>query len=111
MGDLIMDKERALLSVVIPVFNAEEYLDCCITSIVNQSYKNLEIILVDDGSKDKSSVICDEWGKKDNRVKVIHKKNEGPGIARNIGIEMSGGDILPLLIAMTGLNQQHMKIS
>lgn len=83
-----------LISVVVPIYNTELYLDRCINSIVNQTYKNLEIILVDDGSPDKCPDICDEWAKRDSRIKVIHKKNQGQGIARNIGIENATGDYI-----------------
>lgn len=83
-----------LISVVVPVYNVEKYLDKCVASIVNQTYKNLEIILVDDGSTDSSPAICDEWAQKDNRIKVIHKKNGGLSSARNAGIELASGDYL-----------------
>lgn len=76
-----------LISVVVPVYNVEKYLKRCIESILNQTYKNLEIILVDDGSKDKSGQICDEYSKKDERIKVIHKENGGLSDARNVGVE------------------------
>lgn len=82
---------QPLVSVVVPIYNVEKYLDRCITSVVNQTYKNLEIILVDDGSPDKCPEMCDEWAKKDSRIKVIHKKNEGLGMARNTGIDNSNG--------------------
>ena len=75
-----------LVSVIVPVYNVEKYLDRCIESIVNQTYKNLEIILVDDGSSDNSSAMCDEWQRKDSRIKVIHKENQGPGFASNTKI-------------------------
>ncbi len=81
-----------LVTVVVPVYNVEKYLDRCIDSIVNQTYKNLEIILVDDGSPDDCPQMCDNWAKKDSRIKVIHKKNAGAGMARNTGIEMSCGN-------------------
>lgn len=80
-----------LLSVIIPVYKVEKFLDKCILSIVQQSYQNLEIILIDDGSPDKSGQKCDKWAKKDSRVKVIHTKNGGAGKARNIGIAASTG--------------------
>lgn len=80
-----------LVSVAVPVYNAEKYLDRCIESIVNQTYRNLEIILVDDGSLDGSPKMCDDWAKKDNRIKVIHKENEGAGFARNTAIDCSSG--------------------
>lgn len=85
------ENETPLISVIIPVYNAEKYLDRCVSSAVNQSYQNLEILLIDDGSTDRSGDICDNWQKKDPRVHVCHKKNEGPGIARNIGLEMAKG--------------------
>ena len=80
-----------LISVIIPIYKAEKYLDRCIKSITNQTYRNLEIILVDDGSPDRCSEICDTWGKKDNRIKVIHQKNSGVSVARNTGIDVSTG--------------------
>ena len=82
---------EALVSVVLPIYNVEMYLERCIESIVNQTYKNLEIILVDDGSPDHCPQICDEWGKKDSRVRVVHKVNAGLGMARNTGIEYATG--------------------
>ena len=81
-----------LISVIVPVYKVEKYLNRCIDSIVNQTYKNLEIILVDDGSPDDCPSICDEWAKKDDRIKVIHKVNEGLAEARNTGIKICTGD-------------------
>ena len=72
---------EALVSVVIPIYNIKSYLDRCIKSIVHQTYTNLEIILVDDGSTDGCAECCDEWSEKDPRIKVIHKENEGLGMA------------------------------
>lgn len=83
-----------LVSVVVPIYNVEKYLDRCISSIVNQSYWNLEIILVDDGSPDRCPQICEEWAKRDERIKVIHKTNAGLGMARNTGIEHASGDYI-----------------
>lgn len=83
-----------LVTVVVPVYNVEKYLDRCIESIVNQTYKNLEIILVDDGSPDNCPKMCDDWAKKDSRIKVIHKKNAGLGMARNSGIEIAAGQYI-----------------
>ncbi len=80
-----------LVSIVIPVYNVEKYLDRCVQSVINQTYKNLEIILVDDGSTDASPEICDGWVEKDNRISVIHKRNEGAGMARNVGIAQASG--------------------
>lgn len=83
-----------LISVIIPVFNVEEYLDKCVESIISQTYENLEIILVDDGSTDCCSIKCNEWKKKDNRIRVIHKKNGGLSDARNRGLEIATGDYI-----------------
>lgn len=80
-----------LISVIVPIYNVEKYLNRCIKSIVNQTFKNLEIILVDDGSSDKSPEICDEWAKKDKRIKVFHKKNGGLSDARNVGLKAAFG--------------------
>ena len=77
-----------LISVIIPIYKVEEYLDECITSVVNQTYTNLEIILVDDGSPDRCGDMCDTWAAKDSRIKVIHKPNGGLSDARNAGIEI-----------------------
>ncbi len=83
-----------LISVIVPVYNVEKYLRDCLDSIVNQSYKNIEIILVDDGSKDKSGEICDEYAKNDDRIRVFHKENGGAASARNLGIDNAKGDYL-----------------
>lgn len=80
------------ISVIVPVYNVEQYLERCVESIINQTYKNLEIILVDDGSTDSSGKLCDELAKKDDRIKVIHKENGGLSDARNRGEEISTGD-------------------
>lgn len=83
-----------LISVIVTVYNIENYIARCIQSIQNQTYKELEIILVDDGSTDKSGEICDSYAKQDARIKVIHKKNSGPGGARNAGLNIAAGDYL-----------------
>ena len=83
-----------LISVIIPVYKVEKYLDKCVESVVNQTYKNLEIILVDDGSPDGCPAMCDEWAKKDSRIKVIHKANEGVAIARNAGMDNAQGEYI-----------------
>ena len=75
-----------LISIVIPVYNVKKYLRQCVDSVLNQTYNNLQVILVDDGSTDGSSDICDEYKQKDDRVKVIHQKNMGKSGARNRGI-------------------------
>jgi len=83
-----------LISIIIPVYKVEDYIDECVESIVNQSYKNLEIILVDDGSPDNCPAICDEWAKKDPRIKVIHQKNAGQSAARNAALNIATGDFI-----------------
>lgn len=83
-----------LISVIVPIYNVEKYLPRCIESIINQTYKNLEIILIDDESPDNCGQICDEYAKKDSRIKVIHKKNGGVSSARNAGLDISQGDYI-----------------
>ena len=87
------EKMNEMLSVIIPVYNAEKYLDRCVSSVLNQTYGNLEVILVDDGSTDNSPKICDLWKERDHRVRVMHKDNAGPGAARNKGVEISRGGV------------------
>lgn len=82
------------ISVIVPVYKVENYLHRCIDSIINQTHQNLEIILVNDGSPDKSGDICDEYASKDSRVIVIHKKNEGSSCARNAGLDVANGDYI-----------------
>lgn len=89
-----MNNYYPLISVVVPVYNVSLYLSECIESILHQTYKNLEIILVDDGSTDGSGQICDSFLKVDNRVKVFHKKNSGLGLTRNFGIQHAKGEYL-----------------
>ena len=81
-----------LVSVIVPVYDVEKYLDRCINSIVGQTYKNIEIILVDDGSPDNCPKMCDEWAAKDNRIKVVHKQNGGLTNARKAGFDIADGD-------------------
>lgn len=88
-----------MLSIIIPVYNAEKYLKRCIYSIVNQSYKNIEIIIVDDGSSDNSPAICDELAKIDSRIHVIHKKNCGAPAARNTGLKCANGAFITFVDA------------
>lgn len=85
---------NCLISVIIPVYKVEQYLDRCIESIVHQSYSNIEIILVDDESPDSCPLLCDNWAVRDQRIKVLHKKNAGPGPARNSGLDMASGEYI-----------------
>ena len=83
-----------LITVIVPVYNVEKYLTRCVDSIINQTYKNLEIILVDDGSTDSSPAICDNYAKKDSRINVIHKQNNGASSARNAALDIASGDYI-----------------
>lgn len=85
---------ESLVSVIVPIYNIEQYLERCVDSIVKQTYKNLEIVLVDDGSTDKSGQLCDMYASQDSRIKVIHKKNGGLSEARNAAIEVVKGELL-----------------
>lgn len=87
-------EEKSKVTIVVPVYNAENYLRRCVSSIQCQTYKNLEIILIDDESKDRSPQICDELQKTDKRIRVVHKKNEGAGKSRNRGIDLATGDYI-----------------
>ena len=82
------------ISVIVPVYNVEQYLERCVDSIINQTYKNLEIILVNDGSTDNSGQLCDELAKRDSRIKVIHKKNGGLSDARNVGVDEAKAELI-----------------
>ena len=82
----------AKVSVIIPVYKVEEYLERCVQSVLNQTLKDIEIVLVDDGSPDNCPKMCDEFAKKDSRIKVVHKNNEGLGKARNSGLEVATGE-------------------
>ena len=90
-------KENPLISVIVPVYNVEKYLDRCVESIVNQTYLNLEIVLVDDGSPDKCPLMCDCWAEKDHRIKVIHKQNGGLSDARNAGMAVAKGKCITFI--------------
>jgi glycosyltransferase involved in cell wall biosynthesis len=86
------NKNKALVSIIVPVYNAENFLDKCVGSILAQTYSNWELILINDGSKDNSGKICDDYAAKDNRIKLIHKQNSGVSDTRNVGIASSQGD-------------------
>ena len=86
-----------LFSIIIPVYNVENYLERCLDSVICQKYHNFEVILVNDGSMDKSAKICDAFAKKDNRIRVIHQENCGVSMARNVGISLAKGDYLMFL--------------
>ena len=87
------------ISVIVPVYNAKKYLDSCIESILGQTYKNIQLILIDDGSTDGSSELCDDFARKDSRVTVFHQKNTGVSSARNVGIEHAEGEYITFVDA------------
>lgn len=96
--EIVMKKEK-LISVIIPVYNVEKYIKKCLDSVINQSYKNLQIICVDDGSTDQSGKICDDYSRLDERVSVIHKKNGGSSAERNTGLEIEKGEYITFVDA------------
>lgn len=85
---------KDLISVIVPVYKVEPYLDRCVQSIVDQTYRNLEIILVDDGSPDNCGAMCDAWAEKDSRIRVIHTKNQGSSAARNTALDLAQGNFI-----------------
>lgn len=85
------------VSIIIPCYKTEQYLDKCVKSVINQTLKDIEIILVDDGSPDNIPIMCDEWAKNDARIKVVHKENEGLGMACNSGIDIASGKYVAFL--------------
>ena len=87
----------SLISVIVPIYNVEKYLDRCVNSIINQTYKNLEIILVDDGSPDNCPQMCDDYAKKDSRIRVVHKENGGLSDARNAGMKVATGEYVSFI--------------
>ncbi len=90
-------EENELISVIIPIYKVEKYLRKCLDSVINQTYKNLEIILVDDGSPDACPQICDEYAKNDDRIKVIHKENGGQSTARNAALDICTGEYIAFI--------------
>lgn len=92
-----MMEETDLISIIVPVYNIEQYLVRCVNSILKQTYTKIEIILVDDGSKDSSANLCDDFAKKDKRIKVIHKSNAGLGYARNSGLDIAKGKYIAFI--------------
>lgn len=92
--EIIENMKNELISIIVPIYNVEKFLNKCIESIIGQTYKNIEIILVDDGSKDGSGLICDEYAKKDRRIKVVHQPNGGVSSARNTGLREATGEYI-----------------
>ena len=101
-----MDK----ISVIVPVYNVEKYLKRCLDSIINQTYKNLEIILINDGSTDNSGIICDEYAKKDNRIIVKHKENSGVSSTKNLGMKISTGEFITFIDSDDTVDENYIEI-
>lgn len=101
---------KELVSLIVPIYKVEKYLERCIESIVTQSYENIEIILVDDGSPDRCPVICDEWAGKDSRIQVIHKKNGGLSDARNAGLKAASGNYVAFVDSDDYIHPQFVEI-
>lgn len=102
---------KPTVSVIVPVYNCEKYIDKCINSILNQTFKDFELILINDGSLDKSPEICNFYKQKDKRVRVIHKKNEGVSSARNIGIDIANGEYITFVDSDDYLNDTFLETS
>lgn len=99
-----------LVSVIVPIYNVEDYISDCIESIINQTYTDLEILLIDDGSTDNSSRICDEYAQNDSRIKVFHKKNNGVSAARNFGLDIAIGEYIIFVDSDDCININFIKI-
>lgn len=104
------NREKELVSVIIPVYNAEKYIRSCITSVLRQSYLFFELLLIDDGSTDDSGNICEEYAKRDKRVQVIHRENQGVSATRNLGIEKANGRFLVFVDADDQIHKDLLKI-
>lgn len=105
-----MSAHRPTLSIIVPVYNVEAYLCSCLDSITEQSYRDFELILIDDGSTDRSCRICDDYAAKDERIKVIHTKNEGASAARNRGIQLASGEYISFIDSDDWLNRNMYSI-
>ena len=105
-----MNNAQYDISIIVPVYNVENYINECIDSILNQTFGKFELILVDDGSKDSSGIICDEYSKKDKRIRVIHKINGGLSSARNVGIDNSSGKYITFIDSDDYISENYIKI-
>ena len=97
------------VSVIVPIYNVEKYLDECMVSLLNQTLKDIEIILVDDESPDNCPKMCDEYANKDKRVKVVHKKNGGLGFARNSGLDVATGEYVAFIDSDDWIKPTHLE--
>ncbi len=105
-----MLKKDKLVSIVVPVYNAEDYLESCVDSLISQTYKNIEIILVNDGSTDHSVEICEKYAKMDSRIKVMHKENGGVSSARNTALKEASGDYVCFVDSDDTTNEDMIRI-
>lgn len=101
---------KDLISIIVPIFNVEKYLDHCISSILDQTYKNVEIILVNDGSTDNCPVMCDQYAIYDSRIKVVHKINEGVSSARNVGLDMATGKYVTFVDSDDSVTEDYIEV-
>ena len=99
-----------LISIIVPVYNVEKYIVRCLESILSQTYKNIEVIIVNDGSVDKSGEICERYAKKDNRIKLINKSNGGLSDARNKGIDQANGIYITFVDSDDYISQNYVEI-
>lgn len=99
-----------LISIIVPVYNVEEYLADCMESVLKQSYTNLQVILVDDGSTDRSGLVCDRYAERDSRIQVIHKRNGGLSDARNAGLDIAEGDYIVFTDSDDFLHRDYLKV-
>lgn len=107
--DRISKEEKVLVSIIVPIYHVEQYIDICIASIINQSYENIEVILVDDGSDDSCPSICERYAETDGRIHVIHKKNGGLVSARKAGLAISSGDYVTFVDADDWIDVGYIK--
>ena len=103
-------EQNDLISIIIPVFNVEQYIERCIKSVIKQSYKNIEIIIINDGTQDSSGEICDKYAMKDCRIRLIHKENEGVSKSRNIGIGMATGKYITFIDSDDYVEKDYIKV-
>ena len=99
-----------MISVIVPVYNAEEYLEECLESIKNQTYTNIEVILVNDGSSDGSKEICEQYCEKDNRFKLVNQENQGQSVARNLGVAESVGEFIMFVDSDDVINKNVLEV-
>ena len=105
-----INQENIKVSIIVPIFNCEKYLEKCLKSIMKQTYHEFELILIDDGSTDESNIICDGYEKKDERIKVIHKKNGGVSSARNVGLDNATGDCIVFIDSDDTIDEKYLEI-